>query len=157
MWYIDICLYITYIAKSWCAPVSYNFYQVSPLLRLIIYYFWEVFKILPNIYSTSPPAPCRLSFPHVFDHFNNNNNNNQKSKQACASIVAIVFPLHICCLHLNQYVLCVLHVHTCAHLQMCTSAMCMCTHVHMHTQTFWTDINCLPFGQGRPFFWHSFR
>ena len=83
---------MSHILQKAAAPVSYNFYQVSPLLRLIIYYFWEVFKILPNIYST--PALCRLSFLHLFDH-NNNNNNQNKSKQACASIVAIVFSAYL--------------------------------------------------------------
>ena len=47
-----------------CAPISYNFYQVSPLLRLIIYYFWEVFKILPNIYSN--PLLCAVSLLSVY-------------------------------------------------------------------------------------------
>ena len=40
-----------------------------------------------------PPALCRLSFLHLFDH--NNNNNQNKSKQACASIVAIVFSAYL--------------------------------------------------------------
>ena len=131
MWYIDICLYITYIAKSWCAPVSYNFYQVSPLLRLIIYYFWEVFKILPNIYSTSPPCSVPSLFSACIWPFQQQQQQ-QPEKQASVCIdrcnsfsTAYLLPasesirtVRAACAHMctsaNVHK-CNVHVHTCAY------------------------------------------
>ena len=140
--------YIPYFAQN-DASVSYNFYQVSPLLRLIIYYFWEVFKILPNILYSNPCSVPSLSFPciwpeqQIFDQYLTNiwqifdqNNNNKKVR---ASIVAIV-PTAYLHLHLHQFVSC---------------ERCIHFYASLHTKR--TDIIRLPFGQGRPFFWHSSR
>ena len=76
------------------------------------------------------PLLCAVSlFLRVFDH-KQQQQQQPEQKQACASIVAIV-PISA-------------SARATLHPLICIFMFC-------------TDIICLPFGQGRPFFLHSFR